>query len=111
MQLLNSRPLLASTTVAFQSLLNGIEQILIAERLGQKLHSSCFHRLHAHWDVTMPSDENDRNHNVCLGHALLQIEAAEPFESHIEQQTARHVRTLAAQELLGRCEDLHSQPH
>jgi hypothetical protein len=40
MQWFKLHPLLALRTVTFQCLLNGVEQVLVAERLGEKLHES-----------------------------------------------------------------------
>src|SRR5437762_1071316 len=39
--------------VAGERLLNGIEQILVAEGLGQKRHGPGFHRLHGHRDIAV----------------------------------------------------------
>jgi hypothetical protein len=46
MQWFKLHPLLALRTVTFQCLLNGVEQVLVAERLGEKLDGPGFHRLH-----------------------------------------------------------------
>ena len=79
--------------------MNGIEQILIAERFSQNSIAPTFIVCDCHWNVAMSIDENDGNLNVGLGHPLLQIEPAQ-----------RHIRTLAAQELLRRGGNLDSQP-
>src|SRR5262249_39363553 len=54
-------------TIAGYAKLNGVEEILIAERFGQELDGSPLHRLHGHRYVTVPRDEDDRKFPVCLG--------------------------------------------
>src|SRR5262249_6785818 len=49
-------PLLARLAVACERLLNGVEQLLVAEELGQKLHGPGFHRLPGHRDIAVAGD-------------------------------------------------------
>src|ERR1043166_1614331 len=96
-------------TVVVERLLNGVEQILITERFGQKFHSSGFHRLHGHWDVPVSGHENNRNTDFVVEHSLLQIEAAESLQPHIEHQATGDIRTFGAQKLLGGAEGFNAQ--
>ena len=41
-----------------------IEEVLLAERLGQEFNSPSLHRLYAHWYVAMSGDEDDRKLDV-----------------------------------------------
>src|SRR5262249_39573988 len=68
----------ASCTSARKAELNGIKEVLIAEWLGQELNGAPFHRLHRHWDVTMPCDEDDWEFPFCQSQFPLQIQAALP---------------------------------
>src|ERR1700751_4411532 len=47
-------------TVARKAELNGVEEVLIAEWLGQELNGTSLYRLHRHRDVAVPCDEDDR---------------------------------------------------
>jgi hypothetical protein len=79
-------------TVARKTELNGVEEILIAERLGQELDGTSLHRLHGHWDVAMPGDEDDRNLPLCCGELALKIEAALAKHSDVEHQAGGAIR-------------------
>src|SRR5262245_65963218 len=50
--------------VTLDPLLNGIEQLLVTERLGQELDGAGLHRLHAHWYVAVAGDEYDGQMDV-----------------------------------------------
>jgi hypothetical protein len=54
-----------------QAVLNRGKQILIAKRLGQKLHRAGFHRPHRHRNITVAGDENDRQLHAGLGESIL----------------------------------------
>ena len=105
------RPLLARVAVACERLLNGVEQLLVAEGLGQKLHGPGFHRLHGHRDIAVAGDEDNGHGHVARRQPLLQLQPAEARQPHIEHQAAGHIRARAAQELLRRREGLDPQPH
>jgi hypothetical protein len=44
--------------------LNRIQQILLAERFGEKLYGSRLHGSHSHGNVAVRSYKDDRNMNV-----------------------------------------------
>src|SRR5260370_3719283 len=92
--------LLASRTVAFERLLDCIQQILIAEWFGQKLHRARFHCLDRHRDVAVPGDEDDWNLYTRVGQLALEVDAAKPGKPHVENEATGAVRTLPGQELL-----------
>lgn len=50
----------------------------------------------------MAGEKNDRQHRVDSMQFTLQIESSEPRKLNIQQQTARHVRSLCAEKCLGR---------
>src|SRR5882724_8966289 len=108
-QYFNLRPLLARLAIALQRLLNGVEQVLIAEGLGQKLHCPGFHSLHSHRDIAVAGDEDDGNLHVSLSHPLLQIKTAEARQTHVKHQAAGHIWAFTAQELLSGVEGLDPQ--
>src|SRR5262249_52028519 len=86
-------------TIARKTELNGVEKILIAERLGQKLNGAPLHRLHRHRDVAVPGDEDDREFPVYRGELTLQIEAALPWQSDIEHQAGWTIRRIGLEEV------------
>ena len=54
--------------------LNRIQQILVAERLGEELDGSGLHGPHGHRDVTVGANKDDRNINLSLSQLALEIE-------------------------------------
>src|SRR5262245_11278382 len=81
-------PLLPPMTVESNRLRDSLQQILIAEGLGEKLHRPCFHCPDCHRDVTVTCDENDREMNLSFSQLALQFESAQPGQPHIEYQAA-----------------------
>jgi hypothetical protein len=74
--------------------MNGIEEILITERLGKELNSATLHRLHRHRDVAVPGDEDDWDLSVGRRELALKIQTALPRQSHIEDQTGGATRRI-----------------
>src|ERR1700722_9617441 len=105
------RLLLASHPVPSQSRMNGIQEILVVEGLGEKLHGPRLHGSYRHRDVVMRSDENDRNLNIGFGELALQSESADPRQPDIEDEATGHVWKIACEELLCGSERLHLQTY
>src|SRR5689334_23909614 len=59
--------------VALEAQLDRVEQILVAEWLGQKLDRSALHRPDGHRDVAIPGDEDDRELDVRGGELALKV--------------------------------------
>lgn len=78
-----------------------VEKVLVSERLGEELHRAVLHRPHAHRDVAVTGDEHDGDVQVGLRHPPLEIEPAETGQADVEHEAAGHLRSIAAQELLG----------
>ena len=70
--------------VAFDGRLDGIQQVLVAERLGQKLARSVLHRAHAHGNVAMTRDEDDGNGVAEYSQFALEIQPAQAGQPHVE---------------------------
>src|SRR5262249_30052546 len=94
-------------TITGKAELNGVEQVLIAERLGQKLNGASLHRLDRHRDVAVPCDEDDREFPVCRGELTLQIEAALPRQSDIEYQAGWTIGRIGLEEVGNGCKQLN----
>ena len=75
---------LASGPIARETELNGFQQVLIAEWLGEKLDGPSFHRLHAHRNVAVRRDEDDWQLPARGCKVALQFEAASSRHPHIE---------------------------
>jgi hypothetical protein len=74
---------LCRLVLSFQRLLNRIEQILVADRLGQKLHGPGFHRADPHRDIAMASDEDNGDFDPGITRSPLQIKPLNPsFSTH-----------------------------
>ena len=101
---------LARDAVEVQRLLNGIQEILVPEGLGEKLHRPGFHCLHRHRNVAMTGDEDDGKLDARLRQLVLDIEPADARKPHVKDQAARTIRALAAEELAGALERLGPQP-
>jgi len=68
--------------IAFYRQRDGIQQVLVAEGLGEKLHGPSLHRLHRHRDVA--GDEDDREVHLGCGQLALEVESAESRQPHVE---------------------------
>ena len=80
--------------------MNRVQQLLIADRLGEKLDGSRFHRPHRDADVRVARQKDDRNFAACIDQLLLKIQSAGTRHAHIEDEAGRDVRALSSQELL-----------
>src|ERR1700722_1617750 len=83
---------LLPSAVLREAELNGVEELLITERLRKELNGTTLHRLHRHRDVAVPCDEYDWNFPVRRGELALKIETALVRQSHVEDQTGRTIR-------------------
>src|ERR1700737_732859 len=98
-----------SNAVFFQRHLNGIEQILVVERFNKEFHGSSLHGFDAHRDVAVRRDEENRNADVGLVQLTLKIDSADSRQSHVEDQTARNLRSVSREEFGRRSERFHWQ--
>ena len=90
------RLLFANRAIASESLLNGAEQLLVIEWLGEKLHCSRLHRLHRHWNVAMPGDENDWNAETRVVQLLLKVQAIDSGKVYIQNQATGSIQPRSA---------------
>src|SRR6516225_8276229 len=90
-------------TIASEAELNGIEEVLIAERLGKELNRAALHRLHRHRDVAMPGDEDDREFPVRRGKLALKIKAALPRQPDVEDQAGWAIRRIGLEKVGNGC--------
>jgi hypothetical protein len=77
---------LALSTITSKAELDRVDQVLITERFGQELDGTALHRLHTHWDVTVPCYEDDRDLDVRLPELALKIQTARAGHSNVEDE-------------------------
>src|SRR5438067_9063601 len=90
----------AADAVLFKRDTDRIEQILVAERLGQKLDGARLHRRHRHRDVAIAGDEDDRQRRVRGGNIPLHSPTAATRKTYLQHNAARTVRTSTMQECM-----------
>src|SRR3984957_8231509 len=91
---------LPTRTIASKADLNGVEEVLIAERLGQELDGAALHRLHRHRDLAVPGGEEDaRPLRVRRRQLALKIETALVRQSDVEDQAGRANRRTRFEKL------------
>src|SRR4029077_2887578 len=109
MQRFTCRSLVPSLAVSIQRLLNRIEQLLVAERLGQKLQGTGFQGADGHRDVAVTANEDNWNCPAGVSQSSLEVKSAQTRHPHIEHKAAGDIRMLAPQEILSRSEKLNSK--
>src|SRR5216683_1056318 len=86
--------------------LDRVQQVLIAERLGQELDRSSLYRLDGHRDVAVSGDEDDRNVNVRRRQLSLKIETTSARQPDVEHKASGAVRAPLVQEFGNRSQGL-----
>src|SRR5216684_3853860 len=91
-------------TVTIQSLVDRIQQVLVLERLSQKLHGTGFHGLHRHRDISVTGDEDDGDLDARVSQLALKVQAVDARKAHIHNEDRGGVCGVhsCASTLLGR---------
>ena len=76
--------ILPPSAITREAELNGVEDLLITERLRKELSGTTLHRLHRHRDVAVPRDEYDRDLPVRRGELALKIKTALSRQPDVE---------------------------
>src|SRR6202035_3180440 len=103
------RFILQPRAISREAQLDRVQQVLIAERLGQELDRSSLYRLDGHRDVAVSGDEDDRNVNVRRRQLSLKIETTSAGQSDIEHEAGGSVRAPFAQKFGNRSQGLGLQ--
>src|SRR4029077_5066880 len=77
---------LTGDPVTIQGLMDRIEQVLVAEGLGQELHRAGFHGPHRHGNVPMGGNKNYWNPNARVDQLVLKVQTVDSRKSHIQNQ-------------------------
>jgi hypothetical protein len=81
--------LLANGAVTRERFLYAIEQLVLAERLLEKIERAMLHGFDGHRDVAVSGDEDDGRDRAASVELLLEIETAHAGHADIEQEAAR----------------------
>src|SRR5215471_14505608 len=93
---------LPSGSIARESRLDSLNEVLVTERFCQELHGTALHCLDGHWHIGVRCDEDDRHLPIRRGKVALKLEAASPRHSHVEYQASRAVPRIGFQEIRNR---------
>src|SRR6266446_2102536 len=83
---------LPPSAIAREAELNGVEELLITQRLRKKLNGTTLHRLHRHGDIAVPCDEDDWQFLVRRGELALKIKTASPGQPDVEDKAGGAIR-------------------
>jgi len=76
---------------------NGVQQLLLSEGLGQKVHSAGFHSSNGRWYVSMSGEKDNRNSNPHFRQPGLKLEAASTWKAQVQYQAGGSIREAGAQ--------------
>jgi hypothetical protein len=99
-QLVNFILLFSRGTIALKSLLNRVQQILVAKRLCQKFHGARLQSPHRHGYVAMCRYKDDWNLNSGVSQPTLEIESAHLGQPYVQNQATRVRGPFLVQKLL-----------
>src|SRR5882724_2721450 len=85
---------LPAGTIASETGLHGVKQVLITEWLCEELYGAALHRLHGHRHVGMRCDEDDRHLPVRSGKVALKLKTASPRHPHVEYKASWALRRI-----------------
>ena len=68
--------------------LNGIQQVLRTDGLGQKFHGAGLHGSNRHLNIGVAADEDDGSFHMCLEEFIVKIQAALTREPDIKDKAA-----------------------
>jgi hypothetical protein len=95
---------LTSGSIPLQRELHRIQQVLITKRLGEKLDRSRLQGFHAHGDVALLGNQDNRDTNSRLDQLLLEIKPTYSTRSDVEDEATGYIRTFGLQKFLGGAE-------
>ena len=79
--------------------LNGVQELLITERLRKELNGTTLHRLHRHRDVAVACDEDDWEFPIRRGELALKIKTALPRQPDVEDQAGGAIRRIGLEKI------------
>src|SRR5271163_1598262 len=94
-------------TILLQCDTNSVQQILVADRLGEELHRTSLHGANTHWNVAVAGAKTYGVTNVSCRQLTLNIDATQSRQSDIQYQATGHACRFFAQEGIGRVKALN----
>src|ERR1700686_1979727 len=91
--------ILPPSAITREAELNGVEELLITERLRKELNGTALHRLYRHRDVAVPCDEDDWELPVRRGEPALKVKTALPWQSYVEDQASWAIRRIGLEKV------------
>src|ERR1700676_1298264 len=79
--------------------MNGVQELLIPERICKELHGTTLPRLHQQRDVAVPCDEDDWEFPVRRGELALKIKTALPRQPDVEDQASGSIRRIGLEKV------------
>src|ERR1700758_5552638 len=93
---------MSGQAVSTDGALHRFQQLLLAERFGEKFHGTRLHGADGHGNIGMTGDKDYWKVHVCLRQFLLEIKTAQVGEADIEDDTTRYIGTFRAQKFARR---------
>jgi hypothetical protein len=84
--------------------MDGVQQNLPSEWLGEKLHGAGLHRFHRHRNVPVAGDEDNRYGHIAGGQVALKVEATDSRQADIQHQAGGRIGAVTCEKLRGRTE-------
>ncbi len=86
--------------------LNCFKQILLSKRLCQEFDRATLHRLHRHWNIAMPCDEDNWQLSFGTCQFALQLESALARKPHVKHQASGSFRPIRCEKFVHRTEQV-----
>src|SRR5260370_28891631 len=103
LQLASLCPLRQLMAMPFDPALNGFEQVLFFDGLGQELQRTALHCADRHGDVSMPGDKDYGQSDLGRGELFLKIQTPQIWQTNIQHHAAGDVRSRGTQEVPPGC--------
>jgi hypothetical protein len=103
--------LFPSVTISLQCDANSIQQVLVAEWLGQEFDCPCLESANTHWNVAVAGDKDYRNANISRCKLALTIESAQSIQSNVQHKATGRIRRFSIQEAFSRLKALNLQTY
>ena len=95
--------------ISGQGLLDGSQQLLIVEWLGEKFHGACLHGSHRGGNIALAGNKNDGKGTVRRGQLALEINPAQSGQTHVEHQARRLGRRFPSEKFGSRSKSFNPQ--
>src|SRR5579863_2521322 len=102
--------LFTSGPILLQCDTNSVQEVLIADRLGEEFDRPSLHGANTHWNIAVASEKDYGDTNVSRCQLTLNIDATQSGQSDVQHEATGHACAFLAQEGIGRVKALNLQP-